>query len=133
MNTQLELVLLSERWRDAGAEGALLTDPVWTERAKGVLERLAAAGVSFTADDVREAAGEPPSPGALGAVFLLAARRGRIRRIGLSRSRRLSRKGSMLSRWVGADAGGIEHSVPTQGPRWMRPLREREARVGGTL
>lgn len=96
-----QLDLWAARARDAGAEGSLRADPVWADHAMTLLESFAGSGVSFTADDLREIVGAGPSPGALGAVFLRAAKRGRIRRIGLGRSRRLSRKGAVVSRWVG--------------------------------
>lgn len=96
-----DLELFADRARDAGAEGALRdpADVEWAESATKIVEHLAAAGVEFTADDVRRRAGEPPSPAAVGAVLLAAARRRLIERVGFRRSRRIQRRSGYVTVW----------------------------------
>lgn len=92
---------LSGAVRDVGAQQALSFDPIWADAAQEALAELAASGVEFTADDLRDLAGEPESSGALGAVFRGAAAAGRIRLVGYRRSRRLLRHAGILGVWRG--------------------------------
>jgi hypothetical protein len=94
---------LGSRLADVGAQRTLW-DPAaadWADVAMTVLETLAAADVDFDADDLRRRAGEPPSPGAIGAVFRLAARRGLIQRVDVRRSGRVRRRGGFIFVWRG--------------------------------
>lgn len=93
---------VAETLRDAGMQ-ASLWDRDWSEEARQTIEILAATGAPFTADDVREHAGEPSSTGALGAVMKAAQRDGVIKLIGYRRSRRLPRHGGVSAVWIGVD------------------------------
>lgn len=96
---------LSDRVADVGMQAALW-DRDWAEEAREAVELLAAEGLEFSADDLHERVGSPSSNGALGAVFQTAARDGLIRLVGYRRSRRLSRRGSVVGVWVGVPAEG---------------------------
>lgn len=87
--------------RDAGQQAALAFDRTWSDEAMEALERLAADGTEFSADQLLEHVGEPASPGVVGAVFGKAARAGLIRAVGVSTSRRISRHGGLQRVWVG--------------------------------
>jgi hypothetical protein len=88
--------------RTEGQRAALAVgDPDWAQRALAVIDRFARAGDEFTAEDIRRAAGQPPSPAAMGAVFGQAARAGRIRCTGWRASSRATRRGSSLKTWRG--------------------------------
>jgi hypothetical protein len=103
MTEDLRASDLGSRLADVGAQRTLW-DPAaadWADVAMTVLEHMAAAGVEFDADELRLRAGEPPSPGAIGAVFRLAARRGIIRRVDVRRSTRVRRRGGFISVWRG--------------------------------
>jgi len=94
----------AERARDHGTEAALDSAGLWRDLARGAIAYLAASGHTFTADDVRRLTGEPPSDGALGALFLGAAKRREIVAVGYERSRRPLRRGGVVRVWVGAEA-----------------------------
>jgi hypothetical protein len=66
------------------------------------LERLAATGAEFTADNLVSEVGAPDSPGAVGAVFSAAASQRLIKAVGYTTSRRLGRHGSVIRVWRGA-------------------------------
>lgn len=68
------------------------------------IEALAASGDPFTSDDVSRSTGDSPtgSPGAMGARFSAAVKRGVIRRVGYVPSRRVSVHGHPVALWVGA-------------------------------
>ena len=80
--------------RDAGiqqsADHAEAESPGWSERAYTEL-MIFAFGRTFTSEDFRDhlkAIGFPvPVPKALGAVFVKAARKNKIQRVGFARSR----------------------------------------------
>lgn len=57
--------------------------PSWNREADATIRAVAARGEPFTADDLWEAGLEkPPTPAALGPVFLRAAKAGLIRKTG---------------------------------------------------
>jgi len=70
----------------------------WREAALRWVEVLA-AGEDFTAEDVREAVGDPVRPNAMGAVFNTARRHGLIVLVGLTTARRSPRHASRLPVW----------------------------------
>lgn len=95
---------LGEALRDIGTNRAdLAADKVWKQLADAAIDRLAATGQPFTADDVRDlGVPDPTSPKAWGSRFLSAARSGRIRRVGYVPSRRPSVHAHPIAQWVGA-------------------------------
>jgi hypothetical protein len=90
---------LATNARDYGAELSLWSSQDWARRAGSVLDEFIAAGGVFTSQDVTDIAGQPPSPGATGALFLKAAQSGRTVSVGLETSRRQSRHGGLVRRW----------------------------------
>lgn len=81
---------------DAAAEVA------WRERVDDAIRLLAAGGGEFTADDVREMTGAPPShPNAMGARFFHAAKVGVIRSVGFKKSERASLHAHHIRVWTG--------------------------------
>jgi hypothetical protein len=88
---------LASNTRDRGADLASWADQDWQRRAASVLDSLIESGIVFTAQDVRDVVGSPSSPG--GALFLRAARDGRIISQGFETSRRQSRHGGVVRRW----------------------------------
>jgi hypothetical protein len=83
------------------ADQAASTD--WKDRWNAAIAQLASVGVEFTADDVRELAGEPTDhPNAIGARFHAAARAGLIKRAGYRKSQRTARHANTVAVWVGA-------------------------------
>ena len=98
----------AERARDHGTEAALDSAGLWRDLARGAIAYLAASGLTFTADDVRRRAGEPPTDNALGAVLLAASKRREIVTVGFDRSKRLTRRGGMARVWKGTHREGEE-------------------------
>lgn len=74
----------------------------WRTRAEARLRYLADWGGEFTADDVVEKCGLPPSPNALGALFLGARRRGLITPVGYAQATRPASHGRIQKVWVHA-------------------------------
>lgn len=95
---------LGEALKEIGTSSAdLAADKVWKHLVDAGIDRLAATGQPFTADDVRDLGiPDPSSPKAWGARFLSAARAGRIRRVGYVPSRRASVHAHPIAQWVGA-------------------------------
>lgn len=90
--------------RDRGAQLALDVQPVeWQEQVHACIANLAAAGGTFTSDDVTRECGDSPtgSKGAMGALFLAASKRGVIRRVGYTQSSRSSGHARALAVWQG--------------------------------
>jgi hypothetical protein len=87
--------------RDVGAQAALQFDMQWRDLAAETIRRLADTGRPFSSDDARWTIPEPPSPGALGAAFLAASRRGDIEPCGWTISRRLQTHGRAIRLWRG--------------------------------
>ncbi|MGH2635746.1 MAG: hypothetical protein ACRDHU_06350 [Actinomycetota bacterium] len=88
-----------------------LLDPIeddeWAARATAMIEHLAGTGVEFTAETVRRRVGDPPRgrENLMGACFRAASRRRLIETAGLSRSRRITRRGGLVLAWRGRRAG----------------------------
>lgn len=97
-------ITLGEALKEIGTTRAdLAADKVWKQLADAAIDRLAATGQPFTADDVREmGVPDPSSPKAWGSRFLSAAKGGRIRRVGYQPSRRTSVRAHPVAVWVGA-------------------------------
>ena len=81
-----------------------LEDPDWREDATGLIERWAAEGIRFTADDLREAMRPAPNPNMVGAVFRHASQRRLITKIADNQSRTKSRNGGHQYTWAGNPA-----------------------------
>lgn len=92
---------LARRSRDHGASAALWTSDEWAKAAQLVLDELIESGQPFTSEGVRMVVGPPPNNGALGGLFLRAARAGRIEATGFERSKRPARHAGVLRTWVG--------------------------------
>lgn len=91
--------------RDVGMQRADLAQPdQWRTAVDDEINRLAALGEPFTADDVSSVVGDSPtgSQGAMGARFNAAARRRVIRRVGYVPSRRPSVHSHPVALWQGA-------------------------------
>ena len=93
-----------EQLRDAGLGQAGSGAPVavlvsWEEKARFALLTLCLADSSFDAEDLRKAAGEPPSPNCMGAVFRKAFKDGIIRPDGVGIASRPERHASLLRAW----------------------------------
>lgn len=95
---------LGEALKQIGTTRAdLAADQLWKTLADAAINRLAATGEPFTADDVRAlGVPDPSSPKAWGARFLTAARQGRIVRVGYVPSRRPSVHAHPIAQWRGA-------------------------------
>jgi len=92
---------LAENARGLGHERAedVVTEDDWTPRAWDALVRFVELGIDFDADDLRAAAGPPPSVGAPGALIRKASTAGMIRSVGVTRSRSVSRRAGLQLRW----------------------------------
>jgi hypothetical protein len=97
---------LARRARDHGATTAVWPDDEWLKAAELVLGELIASGRWFTSEDVRIVVGPPPNNGALGGLFLKAARARRIESVGYERSRRPARHAGLLRTWIGVNPRG---------------------------
>jgi hypothetical protein len=87
--------------------GAALADEAettaWRVAVDAAIAQLAERAGTFTAEDVRQIAGDPPShPNAMGARFMAASRRGLIRRVGFREAQRVTLHGHPIALWVGA-------------------------------
>ncbi len=92
---------LARRARDHGVGIALWSSDEWATAAQLVLDELIERVQPFTSAAVRMVVGPPPSSGAFGALFLRAAKAGRIEAVGYERSRRPARHSGLLRQWVG--------------------------------
>lgn len=79
----------------------------WLREARRTLDALAAAGEPFTAEHLRARCGSPlgPSPNAIGAVFAVASREGRIVAVGWRAASRPEAAGRTLRVWIGSEHG----------------------------
>lgn len=89
---QLDL-LSAVALRDAGTALVDANEPTeWKAEADKAIALLArrtfASGGTFTAEDVREIAGDPERPNAMGARWLAAVRAGLVEQVGMTRSTR---------------------------------------------
>jgi hypothetical protein len=93
------------RRRDDGMAAALHnTDVRWKAAADQAIRDLAAAGLEFTAEDVRVRVGVLAAPPqALGALFNAARRAGTIVPVGYATATRAERHGGLLRVWRGAE------------------------------
>lgn len=78
-----------------------LEDHSWSQDATELIERWAAEGRRFNADDLRRAMRPAPSPNMVGSVFLTAARRRLIEKVADNISTAKSRNGGHQYTWVG--------------------------------
>lgn len=85
---------------DAGLRSAASADPDYVEDALEAIERLAATGQDFGADEVRALLGGVSRP-SLGAAFRRASSLGLIRPVGVRSSSSVSRHGGLQRVWRG--------------------------------
>ena len=79
------------------------TTEQWQEDARFAVYRFCFRDVEFTAEDIREKAGDPPgSPNALGALLHALEAEGKIRVVGFRRSARPSSHGRRILVWAKA-------------------------------
>lgn len=104
-DTQLDL-LSGPELRDAGI--AKVDEHAgewrhWADAAIANLAHLTRTGVLpyFTAENVRDLAGDPPHPNQQGGRFLAAIRAGKIRRVGWMNSTRPEAHACRLAQYVG--------------------------------
>lgn len=92
--------------RDHGIARADESTDAWTRSCwQTAINYWASTGVPFGADECRElGVPEPKSPGAVGAWFYAACRRGVIKPHSFVQSVRPSRHRSWQRQWIGADA-----------------------------
>jgi hypothetical protein len=89
---QLELTLALDSAEARAAE--------WAAKAQWYIDWTVPPGKTFTADDLRAFAGNPPGHGdAMGAVFRSAARAGLITCTGTTTSKRPDAHGRLLREW----------------------------------
>jgi len=97
--------LTGAQLRDIGAAKVSKHTPdEWKNTVDGVILSMAASGEEFTAEDVREFAGDPPNHhNAMGARFLSAVKQGIIVRIGFANSRRKRSHAAVIAVYRGAN------------------------------
>lgn len=100
------------------APGAAVTE--WRANATDALGKLIAQGDPFTADDLVALAGMPPRANMVGPVFMAAARQGRIRATGETRTagNRAASHARAQRVWITADL-----KAPTLAPDELQALR----------
>lgn len=98
---------IADAARSAGETRALsaIGADDWSDAAWHAIVRFAYTGRQFSADDITEAIGPAPSPGAMGAVFRAAARTRLIVAVGVRASRRVQRHGGLQRTWRGGGDG----------------------------
>lgn len=100
--TQAILNLEGNRMRDQGiAQVDSHTPEAWKTSMDTAISTYAKTGRTFTAEDVREIAGEPPTPNAMGARFLQAMKRGIISKVGYRSAHRSSAHGRAIAVYTG--------------------------------
>jgi hypothetical protein len=80
------------------------SDAGYRDKLLAAIEVLAASGESFTADDVRQGAGDPPAgthPNIAGAIFQQAVKAGLIRTVGFAHSVRAVGHHNVVRLWRG--------------------------------
>jgi hypothetical protein len=89
--------------RDQGMAQTTEAQPEWAEVAWRALMDLSRTGKPFTAEDLVDVVGMPPTSGkAIGAVFNKAAKRGIIRKVGERPTTRVSSHLRSLAVWQGS-------------------------------
>lgn len=93
--------------RDAGIEATdaagVAAHKTWKPKAEGALRQLILSRRPFTADDLRSLVDEKPGhPNQIGALFMTAARRGEIQKIGNMQAHSTSRRAGNLAVWIAA-------------------------------
>ena len=100
-----QLDLLADPPPPGSYDGAQLADDNaesgWREAALAEIENMAASGIEFTADDIRERVGEPDIANRWGGVFLAARRAGLIETVAVKPSSTPSRHAGMVRVWRG--------------------------------
>lgn len=91
--------------RDIGAAKVSDNTPdQWRDEVDGIIMAMASSGEEFTAEDVREYAGDPPNHhNAMGARFLAAVKQGTIVRVGFANSRRKRSHAAVIAVYRGAN------------------------------
>jgi len=92
--------------RDQGHRRAQQADPGWLGLAHQTIVDLAASGVIFSAETVRNLAGEPPSTNLLGVAVRQARLLGLIEAAGTDTANRPAAHGRLLRTWAGRRPGG---------------------------
>lgn len=77
---------------------------LWSDRADTALRLLSYTGHRFTADDLTDRIGEPPTPGSVGVAFINAQAAGLIHHVGYAPSQKPSSNGSIIGVWKGGRA-----------------------------
>ena len=99
----MDQLTLGDSLRDAGMAAALdNAGEDWRRRARAYAEFSARIGRRFTAEDVRRAAGDPPSINAMGALFGVLSKAGLIRPAGRVKPERASRHSNWITVWEAA-------------------------------
>lgn len=93
--------LWAENARDHGAQAAAEASSEWMREAERWMKFWVRGSSSFTADDVRDKLGPPPSDGALGALFLNASKAGLIEVAGYTYSSRIVGHRRRIAVWRG--------------------------------
>lgn len=89
--------------RDEGIARTLNAQPDWADTAWQALLDLSRTGAPFTADDLVERVGMPPTSGkAIGGVFNRAAKAGIIRKVGERPTTRVTSHLRSLAVWQGS-------------------------------
>lgn len=91
-------VAWADVFREAGQDAAGQAEPDYFEEAIDWVQSLA-SGQQFTADDLADRVGYPPSRGISGAVLAHALKDGLIRGDGYTKSRRLTNRGRVVAVW----------------------------------
>lgn len=93
-------------------------ETMWRREAMTQIEFLASTGREFTADDIRQAVGEPDVANRWGGVFLAARRAGLIEPTGRVRpSGTVSRHASLVRVWKGSsNPSGTGSDNPSDSP-----------------
>jgi hypothetical protein len=97
--------LTGAQLRDIGAAKVSDNTPdEWRNSVDGIIMAMASSGEEFTAEDVRDYAGDPPNHhNAMGARFLAAAKSGVIVRVGFANSRRKRSHAAVIAVYRGAN------------------------------
>src|SRR5262249_32625782 len=93
-----------EELRDHGLEQAGSGQPVsvtvsWEQQARYAILRLCLADANWSAEEVRQIAGDPPVPNMMGAAIRMAYLEGLIAPTGFDIATRPSRRASVLRLW----------------------------------